>query len=353
MNRSAATKSGRVNLRDIARLAGVSTSTASAVLSGKAAQSRISAEVERRVREVARQYDYAPNLLMRSMQQGRTHVLAFYSDFGHHDRDDLFKEKLVTALMRAAGQLEYDVLVHCNFNRPTDEIYRVLNGGRTDGLLFGPHRIDPLLPYLRSSRMPTVLVNRVDEAGILSSVSDDMESGVRLVADELARLGHRRIGAITSPNQYRGAAARIEALRTSLAVHGIELPERLVVPVSAVSGAPFTEDEALRTLLSEPDPPTALFCWHDRVGYAMLQACERLGVTVPDHLSLVGYDNLYWPSTSPHVLASVGAPLDTLSEAAVQLLDDLIQGKCVAPVQRMIPVSFARGTTLAGPPGGM
>lgn len=346
MNRSVATKSGRVNLRDIAQLAGVSVSTASAVLSGKASQSRISAEVERRVREVALEHDYAPNLLMRSMQQGRTNVLAFYSAFGDQDRGDLFKEKLVTAIMRAAGQFGYDVLVHCNSARPAEEIYRVLNGGRADGLLFGPHRLDPLLPLLRTSRLPTVLVNRVDDEGILSSVSDDMQEGMRQVADELARLGHRRIAALTGPGRS-SAAARIAALRERLAVYGIALPERWIVPVFHESG--YSEEDALRFLMAEPEPPTALFCWHDRIGYSALSTCKRLGISVPGQLSLVGYDGLQWPSTSGHFLTSVDVSLDTLSETAIQVLDNLIQGRAEAPVRRVVPVTLSQGTTLGSP----
>lgn len=342
-----ATTGGRVTLRDIARLAGVSVSAASAVLNGKAAQSRISAQVEERVRAVAREHDYAPNLLMRSMQQGKTNVLAFYSAFGDHDRGDLFKEKLVTAILRAAGVHGYDVLVHCQSSRPVEEAYRVLNGGRADGLLFGPHRIDPLLPLLRTSRLPTVLVNRVDEEGVLSSVSDDRDDGLRQVADELARLGHRRIGAVSGP-PGSSSAARIDALRAHLARYEIDLPERWVVSVDGEGTA--TTDDVLRGLLDAPESPTALFCWHDRLGYALLSACQRLGVAVPERLSLVGYDGLPWPTTSGHILASVEVSLDALADAAVRVLDERIRDGAAAPVRRVVPVTFGHGTTLAAPP---
>src|SRR5439155_25572927 len=96
-------RGGRSTLKEIAWEAGVSVSTASVVLSGKAAQRRISRAVQRRVQEVARQHDYSPNLLVRSLQEGRTHILSFYNAFGHRHRDDLHMDRLSTAIERAAG----------------------------------------------------------------------------------------------------------------------------------------------------------------------------------------------------------------------------------------------------------
>src|SRR5438067_338234 len=109
-------KNGRTTLKDIALLAEVSVSTASLVLAGKGAERRISAEVELRVREVARQQDYSPNLLVHSLQQGRTHVISFYSAFHNRERNDLYMDRVATAIERAAGQRNYDVLVHCDFS---------------------------------------------------------------------------------------------------------------------------------------------------------------------------------------------------------------------------------------------
>src|SRR5258708_29080359 len=89
-------RGGRSTLKEIAREAGVSVSTASVVLGGKAAQRRISHAVQRRVQEVARQHDYSPNLLVRSLQEGRTHILSFYNAFGHRHPDELYIDPLAT-----------------------------------------------------------------------------------------------------------------------------------------------------------------------------------------------------------------------------------------------------------------
>ena len=345
MDEITANTNNRPTLKDIARAAGVSISTVSIVLSGKASERRISAQVVQRVQSVAAQKDYAPNLLMHSLRQGRTQILSFYNGYGYRNWGDLYMDRLTTALEQAAGARHYDILTHCDFARPVDEIYRLLNGGRADGLIFfGPQQDDPLLSLLRESRLPTVILTHRDEAGKLSAVSEDMASGMRKIASELAVLGHRRIAALTG--SWADSGARIESLRTHLAEWGIPLPDHRVVPMSEDT---VVLDDVLHDLMAAPEPPTALFCWHDRVGYQMLEACERVGISVPEQISLAGYDGLHWPSRSPHILASVAIDLTELAEAAVGLLDDLVTGRANPPQNIVLPVELQRGTTLAAP----
>ena len=127
-----------------------------------------------------------------------------------------------------------------------------------------------------------ILTHR-DEAGILSAVSEDMLSGMRRIASELMALGHRRIAALSS--FWADAGARIAALRGRLAEWNIPLPESWVIPMSDDT---VVLDDVLQTLMASPEPPTALFCWHDRVGYQMLEACELVGIAVPPQLTLAG-----------------------------------------------------------------
>ena len=176
--------------------AGVSVSTASLVLSGQSEERRISAEASERVRRVAQERGYIPNLLVRSLQKGRTHVLSFYNAFGTRALDDIYMDRVSTAIEFAAGVQGYDVLVHCDKRRTDNEVFRLLGGGFSDGLLFfGPLENSELLNLLRASRLPTVLLNHVDTIGGLPFVCDDFKDGLRQVAERLVALGHRRIAA--------------------------------------------------------------------------------------------------------------------------------------------------------------
>lgn len=339
---------GRATLNDIAKHAGVSVSTASAVLADKAKERRISQDVADRVRTAATQMDYAPNLLVRSLQRGKTHVLSFFNGFRARNENDLYMERLMTALERSAGRLGYDILVSCDFRRSAQETYRYLNGGRSDGLiLFAPPSDDPLLPYLRTSRLPTVLVSREDSANVLPSVKGDTENGLRQVADRLIALGHRRIAIIGHvPDGNQEAAVRVALVREILANHGVIVPDRWILPASDQPADDAAE--ALRFLMAETTPPTALFCWHDRIGYQILAQCEIQGISVPDQLSVIGYDGLFWPASTRHTLASVSLDLVALADASVDILVRQIQrGEDVlSPRVTVLPVTLTKGTTL-------
>jgi LacI family transcriptional regulator len=339
----------RVTMSDIARRSGVHPSTVSAVLAGKAKERRISENVVAQVLAVAAEMDFAPSLVAHSLQQGHTHVLSFFNGFRNREWRDAYMDGLTAAVERAGGALGYDVLVSCDFRRSAADAYRILNGGRSDGLLFfAPEVGDPLLPYLRKSRLPIVLVSGVDDVGVISSVTSASDDGMRQIAQRLVALGHRRIAAVTATGPHPDAHDRIAMLGARLAEAGVALPGRWILPVDGKR--PVDGAAALRFLLSEPDPPTALFCWHDYLGYMILEQCAALGVSVPERLSLVGYDGLPWPAKTPHILASVAVDLDAMGEAAVETLHRLITHQGAGLVQRVLPVTFCRGTTLGPAP---
>ncbi len=338
--------SNRSTLSAVAQKAGVSVSTASLVLTGKARERRISEEVHQRVEAAARELDYSPNLLVRSMQRGSTNVIAFFNSFRYRQSDDLYMDRLSTAIENAAGKRGYDILVHCNFNRGPEETYRAINGGRADGLLmFAPLLDDPLVPLLEGSRLPIVLVNGRRNSLNLSTVKDDMNLGMGIAARKLVEAGHKRIGILCDASgESRDAEGRSTLLRQLLAQDGVDVPDSLCVPVRDHDRA--TTGAAIDRMLAQSQPPTAIFCWHDLVGYQALEYCERAGISVPDRLSVLGYDGVHWPFDTRHRLASVKVDLDDLASASVDLLDELIRNNNQGVCHRLIPVEYSPGTTL-------
>lgn len=338
----------RTTLNDVALRAGVSATTASLVLGGKAKNHRIATATYQRVQEAASDLDYSPNLLVHSIQRGRTHVVSFYNSFRHRLTNDLYMDQFSTAVENAAGRYGYDVLVNCNFRRSPEDAYRFLNGGQADGMLFfAPLSGDPLLPLLRESRLPVVIVNSRDEAGVLPSVRDDVHQGMRQVAEALIGLGHHRIAAVTEEGtDFRDARERISLLRSFLSEQGQELPERLVVPYRGDGRM------VVQQILAEQDAPTAIFCWRDRLAYYLLEACEEIHIAVPEQVSIIGYDGVHWPAATQHVAASVEVDLQRVADASIRLLDRYIRGEELTVTQEVVPVSFQQGTTLFAPSPG-
>lgn len=335
----------RATLGEVALRAGVSTSTVSLVLAGKATERRIGAETRDRVQAAAEELNYAPNLLTRSLRRGRTHVISFFSSFRQREWGDLYLDRLTSAVETAGGKYGYDVLIHCNYNRSQREVYESLNGGMADGLLmFAPEDNDPLLAMLRGSRLPIVLVNHPDEKGQYPSAGDDVEAGIDMVANALLAEGHTRIAAFGSrPDTRRDSEMRLRLLASSLKKRGAHLqPEN-------VFRADYDIKTSLTSLLSQPNRPTALFCWHDRLAYEVLEACDELGVQVPEQLSIIGYDGIHWPSTSRHICTSIEVDIAAIASEAVRLLDVSIADPGAAVTHRLVPVSAWPGTTLGAP----
>jgi LacI family transcriptional regulator len=336
-------KQGRVTLGDVAVRAGVSVSTVSLVLADKARERRISADVQQRVQQAATELDYCPNLLVRSIQRGRTHVLSFFNSFRDRHANDHYMDRLSTSIEQAAGEAGYDLLVTCNFGRSAEETYRFLNGGHSDGvLLFAPRPDEKLLPYLAASRLPVLTIDAHGTEDLLPGICHDYIDGMRQVADRLVALGHRRVALMTDKIGWNHEAPlRVTALRSLLRERGVEVPDHRVLAANS------HQDVAaiLPALMAEADPPTALFCWHDRLGYIVLEQCAAMGIAVPQQLSLIGYDGVRWPTISGLALDTVAVNLDLLATAAIRLMDDLINGREVSPRQ-LLPVHLTPGTTL-------
>lgn len=316
----------RSKLTDVAALAGVSVSTVSLVLAGKGEAHRISEETNRRIHEAAATLNYAPSLLHRSVRRGRTNILSFYNSFRNRDSGDLYMDRISAAVEHAGGKHRYNVLVYCHFDQTVDETYKFLNGGLADGLiLFAPGPDEPLLPLLRQSGLPTVLMNPRGPEGVLSTVVDDARHGMRLVAESLVEHGHRRVAIITQHTPgWPDPQIRETFLRSQLSELGIPAENiHLIIHRTATAE---DADRMVAELLALPERPTALFAWNDRTAYSILEACLRVNIDVPRQLSIVGYDGIAWSTTSGQVVSSVSTAFEDMAGAAVEVLDLLIQG---------------------------
>jgi DNA-binding LacI/PurR family transcriptional regulator len=129
-------------------------------------------------------------------------------------------------------------------------------------------------------------------------------------------------------------------LRLFLEQRGIQIPAERIIH----KGPDFRD--RLRDLLTGPNPPTALFCWHDRLAYRVLEICEEFGVSVPEKLSIIGYDGLRWPAATPHTATSILVDLGQLTSSAVAILDRYVCGFTGPLIEDVLPVSFLPGTTL-------
>ena len=191
--------------------------------------------------------------------------------------------------------------------------------------------------------IPVVLLNRdVDDAQVDRVVSDNAGGG-EVAATTLVELGHRRIGLIGGPANASTARDRALGFARGLARAGLEVaPERR-------RAGEFTHQSGYQwclDLLREPSPPTAIFAANDVIAFGVLDAAKRMGVRVPEDLSVIGYDDIEMAGWELFGLTTVRQPLAQMAKAAARMLIERIEGRVVRePARLVFPANLVRRQT--------
>ena len=150
-------------------------------------------------------------------------------------------------------------------------------------------------------------------------------SGARIATEHLINLGHRRIAAIAGPLNWIATDGRLLGYRAALAYAGQLAPEELV----SVAGEPTIDHglEAARALLDLAQPPTAIVAFNDKIAVGAMEAAAERGLRVPEHLSVVGFDDLELSRVVQPRLTTIRQPLEEMARLGVELLLRLIEGR--------------------------
>jgi LacI family transcriptional regulator len=320
----------------IAREAGVAQSTVSRVLNGGS----VAPETRRRVLEVVAKYDFQPSQAARSLVGARSGLIGVVI----RDLTNPFYPVMVKAMEHVLHErglrlsLVTDVM-------SAEEGLALLRREGVDGVVFtSAAEGDPLAHRMVGHGIPVVLCHRTLAGFPADQVEADNPTAGELAAGHLLGLGHRRIAMVrglagSSTAQQRGLAFR----RRVGAAGGVTLTE--------IDGDYdyATAYEAVRTLLTSADPPTALFCHNDVMAYAALNAAAAAGVAVPDQLSVVGCDDVPLSAWERIDLTTVRQPLERIARVGVELLLDRLENPDLPHRHEVLPVEFVERSTTAPP----
>jgi LacI family xylobiose transport system transcriptional regulator len=171
---------------------------------------------------------------------------------------------------------------------------------------------------LRSRNIPFVLVDPAGEpASDVPSIGSANWSGGLLATQHLISLGHRDIGVVAGPEDVLCARARVSGFRSAMETAGLPVREDLIVPGN------FHIDSGLDgglQMLSGPNPPTAIFATNDLQALGVYEAARTLGITVPDDLSVVGFDDVQFSAWAGPPLTTIHNPLTEMAEEATRLV---------------------------------
>ncbi|WP_426185991.1 LacI family DNA-binding transcriptional regulator [Microbacterium sp. TWP3-1-2b2] len=326
-----------VTSRDVARLAGVSQPTVSRALRDDA---RVSQATKNRVRDAARLLGYVPSEAGRALSSGRTRRIGLLLT----DVDNQFYSHIIAPVHRELEKLGYQLMLHTE-SADNETIAERLVANGLDGVILATTLIESVAPVrLKDRGLPFVYFNRTGSFVDADAAIVDPVPGYAEAVSRVVELGHRHVGAVLGPSNTSTAQSRESALRAALTAHGISLAERDVrrCRFSATAG-----EEAAAELLAQSDAPTLLFCGNDVVAYGALNAAHRAGMSVPDDVSIIGFDDLpeaEWPIID---LATIGFDIEGMARAAADLIVRRIQDADAPVEHRRFESTFTPRRTLA------
>jgi DNA-binding LacI/PurR family transcriptional regulator len=316
----------RVTSIDVARRAGVSQSTVSLVLSGKA-RGRISARTEEAVRAAAAELGYRPNVAARALRTGVARSVALVVP----DITNPFFGRVLRGAQRSAQEAGYTVvLVDIGNNRAWEAAsLEALLAGPADGLLLFEADLPP------GTSEHAIQIEMCPGKGF-PVVRLDVEGGVDCAIDHLQALGHTKIGHVASNFDAPTFDLRRDRMRARLG------------SFPAV-GAPFTFDGAKEAALALLDEDiTAVFCDDDILAGGMYMAARERGVRIPEDLSVVGFDDLDFARVLAPPLTTVAVDAEGLGATAFSALAQDLAGN-PPPDEQVMPVSLKVRESTAPP----
>ena len=309
-------------LKDIAGRAGVSTTTVSRILNGRESGVPIREETRQKVLSVASELGYRPNMMARALRGSRTSLVGVIAQ----NFTSLFHSQVLRGFNEAIVDRGYRMFLG-HVQRKSDVAINygsMFEQSHADGILIvGEWAGDQeaLNVLLRRHQYVVGVTDRVCPRGF-PGVYANNKVGVRMAMEYLWELGHRKITCVSDPSIQDGIV-RLEAYRQFMSEHGAGEHVRIYLTSRTFQGSFQTGEQ----IFSSDDPGTAIFAATDAIAIGLLQAAFQRGVSVPDQVSIVGFDDVEISAFTIPPLTTVRQPGLEMGHAAAELLLDMIERK--------------------------
>lgn len=326
-------------MKDVARLAGVSTSTVSHVINK---DRFVSDAIRVRVEDAVRTLNYAPSALARSLKLNQTRTIGMLITASSNP----FYSELVRGVERSCFERGYS-LVLCNTEGDEQRMNRNLETllqKRVDGLLLlctETHQPSPAI-MTRYPAIPTVMMDWSPFDGDSDVIQDNSLLGGDIATRHLIEKGFTRIACVTGPLDKTPARLRLEGYRTAMQRAGLPVPEGYEVIGDFEFGGGL---RAMQSLLALPEPPQAVFMGNDAMAVGAYQALYQAGLRIPQDIALVGYDDIELARYMTPPLTTIHQPKDELGELAIDvLIHRMAQPELQQQRLQLTPVLMERGS---------
>lgn len=332
-----------VRLKDIARELNVSIITVSKAIRGTR---DISEKTRQRILKRIKELDYQPNLAARSLATGRTCLIGLIVP----NLLNPFFTELATSLSKSLRRQSYDLIIASSGDEPEVERsgIRMMLARRVDALLIAScqFKLDGFLS-IHNQETPFALLDQPFPHLRANFIGTDDCLGGKLATEHLIQLGRKRLAYIGSPD-LGPAADRFRGFRMALRDHDIDLWEDLVLrnPETGESDDNIGYN-LMQELLRRKSRPNGVLCHNDVIAIGAVKATLDAGLSIPQDIAFVGYDNVKYSKFLQIPLTSVDQSTEQLGEAAAQLALDLAARKIDKPKEILLaPTLVVRESTI-------
>lgn len=334
----------RFTIEDVARLAGVGKVTVSYVLNGRAKQARITQETCDRVIAAAKELEYRPSAVARSLVSKRADAVSLVFQFGEYfSAGSSFINEVMRGVCEACVAADINLVLHTrSFKSPVEEAHALMDG-RADGALILRDYGDPMVEELISRGYPVVLFFTRPANDSVDFIDSDNFSGGQAATQHLLDLGHERIGMVRGSRGSVASNDRIAGYQAALLNGGIAPQETDLFEVDVPDDLTCEFLEWVKST-----EITGLVCWSDDVAFRCIHALSGAGYSLPDDLSIVGFDSSEACDRCTPPLTSLRQPIYEMGYAAARKLIAKTRSEVDATSRSIYPLTLdVRGSTLA------
>lgn len=337
-----------MTIHEIAEKAGVSIATVSRAVNPHT-RDKVAPETREKIDKLVGKYSYTPNRAARNLRQASTRTIGVVVPFY---RDIFYSAYYMHLLSGVTNTLEgtgYQFkLLTLGRDQQNWDRYDFRSGEQVDGLIVALwFRLFSGKEVLEKIAVPTVVIDEYEKDVRTMFICGDHLEGGRIAAEHLYSRGHRRMAVITGPDWSRDCRLRVQGFKACLKGKGIGLDPDLIVP------ADYLEDKAktaLDQILEKAPRTTAVFCCTDIMAGGVLARLKELGLSCPQDISVVGYDDDFMIVNRFPQLTSVSVPVYESAKQAVEYILEQLKDKPkkrTAAGARFLPVKLVERASVS------
>jgi DNA-binding LacI/PurR family transcriptional regulator len=323
--------------KDVARRAGVSRTTVSFVLNNAPGKT-IPEETRQKVLEAARALSYTPNEEARSVAMIKHHSIGFFIPHSGYISSDAYIIRVIEGMTPVLNKGRFQLVLQPLKLKQMNYL-QLARQDNVDGIiLMNTHDQDSGLSEIIDAGFPLVVIGSISRPEVCQ-IDIDNQSAASAAVGHLISLGHRDIGMIVhAPLTYYAARDRHQGFRAALNGAGIEVRDEWVREANLTEESGY---RAAREILEEKRRPSAIFAGNDVVAYGAIQAIKDAGLSIPDDISIIGFDDDLLSRFLNPPLTTVTNPAPGLGAEAARLLINILRGRAAGCQRLVLPTSLA------------